>query len=421
MNKKSFIVKSLAFVFGTALFAACTTVDNPAILPGGEGGGGEPVVEGSVPVDLTAKVATDAWGGGWCATQYAPAVVTADGRTSQLMENYQGDVNATGTLLQQTIEGLENGIYNVAVYANAFYTDGRGFDSDMTDGATDVAYVFANDVKTYIVANIATATTQNGEYLIENVEVTDGKITIGLGKDKAGSNWHTIQIKALELMMPVSQAYAEVLPQAQELASKKMAASINAALAAAIAAPKSLDNYLSLLEAMNQARGSIVSYEVIDNGAIADDKLDNWTCTNDKAFHINTWSVEGNEGNDPSGMVTPFIENWVWGGDGSLLNAQTEVSYKLNGVEPGESYTISALIRAYSEAGNDVDGASFFVGSEKVSLSTGNAFEYNGMKGIYGTYSATGQVDAEGNLKFGVVLDNPTFNWIAIKSVKISK
>ena len=337
------------------------------------------------------------------------------------MENYQGDVNATGTLLQQTIEGLENGIYNVAVYANAFYTDGRGFDSDMTDGATDVAYVFANDVKTYIVANIATATTQNGEYLIENVEVTDGKITIGLGKDKAGSNWHTIQIKALELMMPVSQAYAEVLPQAQELASKKMAASINAALAAAIAAPKSLDNYLSLLEAMNQARGSIVSYEVIDNGAIADDKLDNWTCTNDKAFHINTWSVEGNEGNDPSGMVTPFIENWVWGGDGSLLNAQTEVSYKLNGVEPGESYTISALIRAYSEAGNDVDGASFFVGSEKVSLSTGNAFEYNGMKGIYGTYSATGQVDAEGNLKFGVVLDNPTFNWIAIKSVKISK
>jgi len=149
-------------------------------------------------LDVTQLVAIDGWGGGWCATQYAPAVTTSDGRTAQLQENYQGDVNATGVLLQQTLEGLTNGVYKVELYANAFFTDGRGFESDMQDGAMDVAYVFANEAEAPVVGQIATATTQNGEYALE-VEVKDGKLTMGLGKKKAGTNWHTIQIKSLIL------------------------------------------------------------------------------------------------------------------------------------------------------------------------------------------------------------------------------
>ena len=148
------------------------------------------------PSDMTQLVATDGWGGEPCETQFAPAIMTSDGRTAQMMENYQESVDATGILLQQTIEGLENGKYTVELYANAFYTPERGFDSDLVEGATDVAYVFANDAKTYLIGHIGTETTQNDEYTIET-EVTDGKLTIGLGKDKAGTNWHTIQIKSL--------------------------------------------------------------------------------------------------------------------------------------------------------------------------------------------------------------------------------
>ena len=147
--------------------------------------------------DFTDLVATDGWGGAWCATQYAPAVTTADGRTAQMQENYQGNVDATGVLLQQTIE-IANGTYNVELYANAFFTSGRGFESDMQEGAMDVAYVFANDVKCPVVGQIATATEKNGEYALE-VTVTDGKLTLGLGKEKAGTDWHTIQIKSLTL------------------------------------------------------------------------------------------------------------------------------------------------------------------------------------------------------------------------------
>ena len=41
------------------------------------------------------------------------------------------------------------------------------------------------------------------------------------------------------------------------------------------------------------------------------------------------------------------------------------------------------------------------------------------MKGIYGTYTAQGTTDENGNLIFGVELTEPTFNWVAIKNVTI--
>lgn len=185
--KKSFFFKSSLVAVAALFMTACNeNYDNPV------------GVEELYDLDVTELVATDGWGGGWCATQYAPAVKTADGRVSQMMENYQGNVDATGVILQQTLEGLKNGNYKVELYANAFYTDGRGFESDMQDGAMDVAYVFANEVKCPIVGQIATATNKNGEYALE-VKVTDGTLTLGLGKEKAGTNWHTIQIKSLVL------------------------------------------------------------------------------------------------------------------------------------------------------------------------------------------------------------------------------
>lgn len=412
MNKKSFWVKGLTFAMGTLLFAACTNTDNPyeddPFIPG---------IPEMVMDDITDVVKTDGWGGGWCATQYAPAVTTSDGRTAQMMENYQGNVDATGVLLSQTITGLENGLYYVEVYANAFFTDGRGFSSDMADGATDVAYVFANDDKVPVVGKIATATDQNGEYALI-ATVTDGTLTIGLGKEKAGTNWHTIQIKSLTMQKPLEEAYEQALEVAKELMFAKTSQSAADLLKVAVHQPCTVENYEILQAAILSAMASAFSYELIDKGELDDSDITGWECTNPQGIHINTWSVEGNPGNDPTGMVTPFIENWVYKdnvlGDGMIF-------YSLPYLEPGETYTVSALIRAYSEAGNDINGASFFVGDGTKELSSGNAFEYNGMKGIYDTYTATGTVNEYGILTFGVKVEGATFNWIAIKDVKISK
>ena len=171
--------------------------------------------------DQTAKVATNGWkkfdgsAAGVCATQYAPAIDTYDGRKNvNLAESYEeGTAEGTavtrlGTIIYQDITGLKNGSYKVGFYGNAFFTEGRAeMTSPMEDGATDVAYVFANDQQAFITAHIATSTTENN-FKEFNVEVTDGTIRLGMGKEKAGTNWHTMQIYQLTWFTSAKALYA---------------------------------------------------------------------------------------------------------------------------------------------------------------------------------------------------------------------
>ncbi|MBP5484816.1 MAG: hypothetical protein J6X76_02985 [Bacteroidaceae bacterium] len=171
--------------------------------------------------DQTAKVATNGWkkfdgsAAGVCATQFAPAIDTYDGRKNvNLAESYEeGTAEGTavtrlGTIIYQDITGLKNGSYKVGFYGNAFFTEGRaGMTSPMADGATDVAYVFANDQQAFITAHIATSTTVNN-FKEFNVEVTDGTIRLGMGKEKAGTNWHTMQIYQLTWFTTAKALYA---------------------------------------------------------------------------------------------------------------------------------------------------------------------------------------------------------------------
>ncbi len=170
--------------------------------------------------DQTAKVNTTGWkkfdgsGAGVCGTQYAPAITTYDGRTANLAESYEEGtaegtaVNRLGTIIYQDITGLTNGTYKVGFYGNAFFTAGRaGMTSPMTDGDEDVAYVFANDQKAFIAAHIATSTTENN-FSQFDVEVTDGTIKLGMGKEKPGTNWHTMQIYQLTWFTTAKAVYA---------------------------------------------------------------------------------------------------------------------------------------------------------------------------------------------------------------------
>lgn len=146
------------------------------------------------------KTERDAWGGWWEPDEgVAPLVQTDDGRTVKLIEQYREDVEHIGVIMQQEINNLPNGEYEVKLYANSCFTEGRGFSSSMRDNATDVAYVFANGVKKYITCKIASDFSSSHEYTLK-VKVGTGRLRIGIGKDKAGTNWHTIQIKSLKLL-----------------------------------------------------------------------------------------------------------------------------------------------------------------------------------------------------------------------------
>ncbi len=154
--------------------------------------------------DITSTVGTSQkdWNaGGVCAIKYAPAVTTADGRNVEMMETYAANISWTTTPLSQMLTGLDNGLYEVVIYANACYTPDRGFSSDIVEGATDVAYVFANDVREYLPSHIATSLSVNGEYTLRTI-VIDGTLQLGLGMDRKGTNWHTIQIKSLKRLIP---------------------------------------------------------------------------------------------------------------------------------------------------------------------------------------------------------------------------
>ena len=166
----------------------------------------EPSAESTI--NMTEKVGTSpaSWG------VYGTAggtVTTSIGTTAAPAEIYASA--SVGTKLQQTITGLENGTYIVKVFATSH--NARGEDGAALDGtADDVAYVFANDVKTWITASGVTPGFVEGELttpvIIDNVAVTDGTLTIGLNVDKAGqTGWHTIQIYELGQYAPAKIAY----------------------------------------------------------------------------------------------------------------------------------------------------------------------------------------------------------------------
>jgi hypothetical protein len=95
----------------------------------------------------------------------------------------------------------------------------------MEDGADDVAYVFANDQKEFITARIATSTTENN-FRQFDVEVTDGTIKLGMGKEKPGTNWHTMQIYRLTWFTTAKEVFA-----ADQVELKSLLAEANALLA----------------------------------------------------------------------------------------------------------------------------------------------------------------------------------------------
>ena len=331
--------------------------------------------------------------------------------------------------LNQTITGLPVGTYQLT--AQGFYRQ------DGTDNE-NLPYFYVNDQKqTFPVKtgsensmNDASASFAKGLYTIDPITVTivDGILNIGAKNenDALWCIWDNFQLKycgtANVTIDMFVDAYETALAAANQLVNEKMSKTALDQLNDAIAAEvdKTSEESLSaatkaLNDAIEAAQSSIESYKILAAGTLADNDMTGWTCTNSNTFHINTWSVEGNEGNDPSGMVTPFIENWV-GKPGPL--GEGKIFYTLKNINPSE-VKVTALVRIYSESGEEPQGASFFVGNQKVDIATvGTSFEYNGMKGIYGTIEATGTT-LNGDLVFGIELASPTFNWVAIKNVTI--
>lgn len=184
----------------------------------------------------------------------------------------------------------------------------------------------------------------------------------------------------------------------------------------------SKSNYNKYIGAVTDAQVSIQNYTLISEGVIPTNNLLGWekTTTNGD-LACNTWSTEGNS--DGSSMTTPFIQDWVASGTSLSAGNGGKLYYKLQGLNPGEAYAITARVRVFNESGSGVEGANYFVGNSKKSIDSygSNCIGDYSSKGKYAVFTCVGEVDANGELQFGIELENTSsINWMSIKDVTIS-
>ena len=370
--------------------------------------------------DETAKVATNGWkkfegndAAGVCATQFAPAIKTYDGRDAQLAEVYETTTATTGQIIYQNITGLTNGKYKVGFYGNAFFTSGRGFTSDMEDGAEDVAYVFANNEKEFITARIATSTTENN-FRQFDVEVTDGTIKLGMGKDKPGTNWHTMQIYQLTWFTTAKEVFAAAkknltneITAAKALVGTEGLEAFNTAIGNAETALN--DNHLNIaemedaIEALKKAEKAFVwaqytvenpSPEILVNGS-CDTQNEGWT--------LNNMQYQQN-GERP----TRYIEKWVnSANDGHLSDVSTKQIFK---DMPAGAYVLKGTANAQQQIHADwtITGASLYVNDATVAVS-----------GTWKEYQIVYNHEAEGDIEVGFKTESTNANWVGIDELSL--
>lgn len=264
------------------------------------------------------------------------------------------------------------------------------------------------------------------------VSVANGKVTIGARSTRADiwAVWDNFQLQylgELQDLGPFVEAYEKALAEAQELLNTTEKVSKNAlsSLRAATIlngearvdknSKESLENATKALnEAIEAVKNSIATYKVIEAGEIPTNSAAGWVATNNEGVVLNTWSTEA----DNTGMVTPFVQSWINSGEGALSDGM--IYYTLEGLNKGEVYYAQALVRAFSEAGYEIGGISFFVNDSEIDMvANGNAYTYNGKPGIYGTFGSIATVGDDGKLTIGVKLNGATFNWVAIKNVTV--
>lgn len=386
------------------------------------------ILKNEVYEDCTSKVSTSGWTG---------ATDGYQGGSINTARQY-GD-KSIGRHIYQTVSGLENGSYEVTLYS----ISQKEWNGTLANDAGDVAYVFAEgayELTEWINARARAAYPGDenlGIYTISGVKVTEGTMTLGMGLAQANlTEWHHVQIKSLvRTNAPDLTDFIAAYNTAKDAAkavdqTQTMAPSILTALQNAISTYETVDETsqsdleaatAALNAATAAANTSIASYAIIASRTVSTDNLAGWTCTNSNDFHVNTWSIEGNT--DGTGMTTPFIENWR-NNEGYL--GEGTISYTLKGLEPGEVYYAQALIRAYSESGNEPNGPNFFINDVETDMKeAGTQFTFinqynNTLKGCYATLGGAATVTAEGTLTLGAkIASDANYNWVAFKNVSI--
>ena len=149
--------------------------------------------------------------------------------------------------------------------------------------------------------------------------------------------------------------------------------------------------------------------------------VDNWTRTftgegENGNFERNTWSTEA----DASEVRTPFIQSWIWGGNGAQLSPMKIEHTVITGLTPGD-YTVKLTLRAYNEqAGSTTpSGLKVYANDGSVDLSEGQEFTFNNMAGVWDVFEVPATVGEDGTLTVGIDIYEPNMSWVAFKNLEV--
>jgi len=361
--------------------------------------------------------------------------------------NFNAEFYMAAFDVKQTLN-VPNGNYRLRAQAAVTYHDNRtvkAYDGGETPviyiGNATIAYPEMTTEHKLSSQTVMSAAFSSGLYTTdwsETVTVTDGKLTVGTRCNRSDiwAVWDNFELQYLGANIDLSvyvDAYLKALAEARELMSttETIGKNVLASLRGVVimngesrvdqTSQQALENATAALNAaIAAAKASIASYKIIESGSVSTDVLAGWTCTNTQAFQVNTWSVEGNT--DGTGMTTPFIENWC---NSSSVLGDGMVYYTLEGLNPGEVYYAQALVRVYSESGNQPNGPTFFINETETDMTTaGTAFTFVNaqgatLQGYYGTLGGIATVGSDGRLTLGVKISEANYNWVAFKNVSI--
>ena len=380
-----------------------------------------------------------------------------------------------GNPITQTVTGLSNGKYEMKVLVA----------NDAGEGNNDkpCIYLLANDDHAGPVAGTSKGTFAEGT--IEFM-VTNGTATIGVvGGNTDGSfredgyywykcdNFRLTYLEALPSIDDVEIPEGKMSLAAEEgIENAKAAGDVVQLLEAVAVAKKSIEAYATAAQAIADAKAILNSTNVpteeatqgfagaieifedgYEAGNLSDEEAANAATTlgtavtgwragaagesvkflesafdlpngnYDLPLYVNTWSVEGES--DGSEFKVPFFENFVVA-DQSLATNRFETT--VEGLTPGDSYEVTALIRAQVKNKSAQDnedlpyGVSFGAeGGEPVdACADAQYFETSNL--YLKEVTAVGSVDDSGVLTIYVAIDESTnVHWLSFKNINYKK
>lgn len=333
-------------------------------------------------VNETAKVGTsvEAWNGGG---NYSCEVTPLGGEKVKMVERYHGngDLLVAGyTPLYQELTDLTNGTYKVTLYATAYHAwgvlGGEGLGDGVEDATANRVFAKAGEAEAKyvdIISKGGTSYTEAPSYVIDNVEVTDGKLTLGVEVVAKKANWYTIQIASLERV-----ASEEEVAAAEKVAYEAALAELTTVKEEALALCEScydadaeyIEAYKAIINAdvpetsievkalISTIKNASEKEDIIASHAYADGNKDAVDYTSSIKNPIaneetNDWVLAQSDGGASIGIrndqcptlegISNYFDGGNWGGTDWTVSFQQKVS-----VEAGK-YRLSALARSSSD------------------------------------------------------------------------